>query len=261
MIASGFPSLDKLTHGFEKRKLYVIADKEPLLNSVIGKNLAYNMAIEDHHAMLYFSMSYNNTEKVTQLLSIKSEISKDQIKEGQLEHSQWKDPENGIMFIYDSCLYLDDSLPFNVEEVCKKIKTTNDKTKLEIVIIDGFSVDNPNSRTEVIHALKTLAVELQIPIVLITKYEQRTFKFAQQSLQWKKATLGCVDCLMFIQPPLKGSLASIMNIPVWAFHSPVCVPHNLYEINVVKNEGYKCGTVLLSIDYATNKLMDNFSTT
>ena len=82
MIASGFASLDKLTHGFEKRKLYVIADKEPLLYSVIGTNLACKMAIEDHHAMLYFPMSYNNTEKVTQLLSIKSGISKDQIKEG-----------------------------------------------------------------------------------------------------------------------------------------------------------------------------------
>ena len=61
---------------------------------------------------------------------------------------------------------------------------------------------------------------------------------------------------MFIQPPLKGSLASIMNIPVWTFHSPVCIPDNLYEVHVVKNEGYECGTVLLSIDHATNKLMD-----
>lgn len=195
MIISGFPRLDKLTHGFEKGKLYVIADKEPLLNSIIGTNLAYRMAIENHHAMLYFTMSYNNTEKVTQLLSIKSGISKDQIKEGQLEQSQWKDLENGITFMYESCLYLEDSLPFNIEEVCKKIKTTKDKNKLEIVIIDGFSVSNPNCQTEVIQALKSLSVELRIPIVFITKYSQRMLKFTQQSLQWNKNTLGYMRAL------------------------------------------------------------------
>lgn len=258
MIQSGFPSLDKLIHGFEEGKLYVIADKEPLANSVIGTNLAYKMSIEKHHSMLYFSMSCNNAQMVTRLLSIKSGISKEQLKEGNLGQSQWTGLNNDISLMADSNLYIDDTLQFDIEEVCKKIKALKGENRLEIVIIDGLSVD-AKSRSEAIHALKTIAAELQIPIVIITKYTQSTFNFTEQSLQWKKVILDDVDCLMFVQPPLRGSLTSIMNIPIWAIHSPVCMPANLYVLHVVKNHGYESGNVCLTIDYGTSKLIDSCS--
>lgn len=258
MIQTGFPSLDKLIHGFEEGKLYVIADKEPLANSVIGTNLAYKMAIEKHHSMLYFSMSCNNAQMITRLLSIKSGISKEQLKEGTLEQSQWKGLDNDIRFMADSNLYIDDTLPFEIEEVYKKIKALKGENRLEIVIIDGFSVD-AKSRSAAIHALKTLATELKIPIVIITKYSQGTFNFTEQSLQWKKSVLDDVDSLMFVQPPLRGSLASIMNIPIWAIHSPVCMPANLYVLHVVKIHGYESGNVCLTMDYGISKLKDSCS--
>lgn len=260
MIQSGFPSLDKLTHGFEKGKLYVIADKTPLLNSVIGANFAYNMTIKNHHAMLYFPMSCDNTQKMFQLLSIKRGISTYQIKEELLEPSQRKRLEDDTRFIHDSGLYFDDTLSSCPEEVCNKIKATFDDNKFEIVIIDGFSVDNTNIRTEIIQSLKTLVIELQIPIVVITKYTQQTFRFTEQSLQWKKLALNSIDCLMFVQPPLRRLLAFKMNIPMDILHSPVCnIPRNIYEVHVVKNIGNECGSVRFWIDYSTNKLTDIYS--
>lgn len=252
MAGSGFSSMDKIICEFKPGNLYVIAERSSMVNSVIGANLAYSMSVNKTQQMLYFSLIRSNVQMTTSLISMKCGISADQIKKGELEGTQWKSMDKVIAAITNAPLFFDDTIPFRTEYVCSKIKNT----RCDVVVIDGFCIVDSIERTEAIQRLKALSVELQIPIILITEYRQKKQDYSPLSLQWKKPALDCVDCLMFIEPPLHGALNSIIYLPDWAVHSPVCIPRNIYSIHFAEHGTCEGGNTMLKFDLATGRLAD-----
>lgn len=252
MVVSGFSSIDKIIGGFMPSSLYVIAERSTMVNSVIGANLAYSMSVNKSQQMLYFSLIRSNVQMTTSLISMKIGISADQIKKGELEGTQWKTMDKIIASIADAPMFLDDTIPFRTEKVCSKIRNT----QCDVVVIDGFCIPDSIERTEAVQRLKTLSVELEIPIILITEYRQKKQDYSPLSLQWKKSALDSIDCLMLVETPLHGALNSIINLPDWAIHSPVCFPRNVYSIHFAKHGICEGGDAMLKIDLATGRLAD-----
>lgn len=166
VITCEMTTLDEMIQGFNKGNLYRIQSKESLL--CIGCNLAMKIAIEEQHSMLYFSLSYSNTEVVACLTSLKSGIPLEQIGNGRLEDRQYESLTETVDLLSASHLYIDDTPSFELQDVCSKIKDVHREHTLEYVVIEGLSIDESEEKSSVIQELDLLAIELNVIIVIAT---------------------------------------------------------------------------------------------
>ena len=88
ILSSGFPKLDKLFGGFEKGKLYMIAERPGYGKSVLALNIALNIASNPfvENSALYVSTEKDMSEQVLsdRLTANLAHVSIDDIKSGKI---------------------------------------------------------------------------------------------------------------------------------------------------------------------------------
>ena len=102
------------------------------------------------------------------------------LRTGRLEHNDWKRVNEAISRLADTKIFIDDTPGMSIGEIrakCRRLASSDDG--LDIVIIDYLQLINASSSryagnrqqevSEISRSLKTLAMELQIPVVALAQ--------------------------------------------------------------------------------------------
>ncbi len=178
---SGFPSLDKITNGWQPTDLIILAARPAVGKTAFALNLARNCAMHKTRPrpVGFFSLEMGASQLVQRILSAESEIPMEKISRGRLEDYEMKQLlTKGISPLETAPIYIDDSAALNVFELRAKCRRMVNKYGVGMVIIDylqlmsGSSDKNTNREQEISgisRALKQLAKELQIPIMALSQ--------------------------------------------------------------------------------------------
>lgn len=178
-IPSGFYELDKLTSGFHPHELIIIAARPGMGKTAIALNIVTNIAINSKKTVALFNMEMGAEQLATRMLSSVGQIDGSKLKNGALEHSDWKKLNEAISRLSNTNIYIDDTAGNTVGEIrskCRKLATS--PSGLDIVVIDyltliqGTSKNGANRQQEVAdisRSLKTMAMELNVPVIALSQ--------------------------------------------------------------------------------------------
>lgn len=177
-VSTGYTELDKITSGWQKSDLIIIAGRPAMGKTSFALSLAKNIAIDNKVPVAFFSLEMNNLQLVNRLISNVCSISGTKILNGQLDDDEWKRFDNNIGKMQGAPLYVDDTAGLSIFELRTKARRLAKEKKVKLIMIDYLQLMNAsgakfNSRQEEVstisRSLKGLAKELDIPIIALSQ--------------------------------------------------------------------------------------------
>jgi len=176
-IPSGFSNLDRLTSGWQKAELVIIAARPSMGKTAFALSMARNMAIDHGKNVAVFSCEMSSIQLVNRLIVAETDIPSDKIKNGRLNEEEWKQLDVRIKKLVQASIFIDDTPAISITELRGKCRRLVAQHKLDIVIVDYLQLmsgpDNAGSREqEVSHisrSLKCIAKELNVPIIALSQ--------------------------------------------------------------------------------------------
>ena len=177
-IPSGFTELDRVTNGWQKSDLVVLASRPGMGKTAFVLSMARNCAVNFKKTVAIFSLEMSSVQLVTRLISSETELSADKLKKGDLKSYEWEQLHAKINTLTEAKLLIDDTPALTVFELrakCRRLKAQHD---IDMVVIDYLQLmsgggDSKGNREQEIsnisRSLKALAKELDIPIIALSQ--------------------------------------------------------------------------------------------
>ena len=178
-IATNFTEIDKVTSGLHANELIIIAARPAMGKTAFALNLATNIAVTNKKTVALFNLEMGAEQLVMRMFSSLGQVEGSKISHGFLEHSDWKRIDEAVSRLAKSNIFIDDTPGMTIGEIRAKCRRLASSEKgLDIVIIDYLQLISGSARyagnrqqeiAEISRSLKTLAMELGIPIIALAQ--------------------------------------------------------------------------------------------
>ncbi|MGZ5287585.1 MAG: replicative DNA helicase [Flavisolibacter sp.] len=188
-VPSGFPSLDRVTYGWQSTDLIILAARPSVGKTAFALNLARNAALHPTKPtpVAFFSLEMSAGQLVQRILSAESEIWLEKISRGKMEEHEMKQLyARGIQRLSQAPLFIDDTPALNIFELRAKCRRLKNANNIGMIIIDYLQLmsgtgENRNGNREqeisnISRSLKGLAKELQVPIIALSQLSREVEK-------------------------------------------------------------------------------------
>ena len=178
-IPSGLHELDRMTAGWQKSDLVILAARPGMGKTALALNIASNAALHFNKPVAIFSLEMPSVQLVMRVCSSISGISGEKLKKGELTKDEWKLLSDTAGVISEVPLYISDKPAINIFELrakCRRLKMQHD---IQMIVIDylqlmsGSSDDKAGNREQEIstisRSLKTIAKELEVPVIALSQ--------------------------------------------------------------------------------------------
>ncbi|MCE5344707.1 MAG: replicative DNA helicase [Bacteroidales bacterium] len=174
---SGFTKLDRLTSGWQKAELVIIAARPSMGKTAFALSMARNMAIDHGKNVAIFSCEMSSVQLVNRLIVAETDLPGDKIKNGRLNEEEWKQLDSRIKKLVQAPIFIDDTPAISIFELRAKCRRLMAQHKLDIVIVDYLQLmsgpENAGSREQEVstisRSLKSIAKELNVPILALSQ--------------------------------------------------------------------------------------------
>lgn len=218
-VPTGFPDLDRMTTGFQKGDLVIVAARPSMGKTAWVMNVAANASIGNNIASAIFSLEMSSGQLVQRLLCAEGRIDAQRLRRGMLNQEEHQRLAAAAGHLNTAPIWIDDSPGSNVLEIRAKARRLqselrSDGKELGLVIIDYLQLMSGSSRTEsrvqevseMSRGLKALARELNVPVISLSQLsrgpEQRTDKRPMLSdLRDSGSIEQDADLVMFLYRP------------------------------------------------------------
>lgn len=178
-LSTGFVDIDNLTSGLHPNELIIIAARPAMGKTAFALNLVVNAAMNQDKAVALFNMEMPAEQLAIRMLSSVGQIKQNKLKNGNLEHDDWKRINEAISRFSDTKLYIDDTAGMTISEIKAKCRRlASQKDGLALIVIDYLTLIQGSSKyqgnrqqevSEISRSLKTLAMELGVPVVALAQ--------------------------------------------------------------------------------------------
>ncbi len=177
-IPSGFHELDKITSGWQKSDLVILAARPAMGKTAFALSMAKNIAVDQQIPVAFFSLEMSNIQLVNRLIVNVTEIHAEKIKSGQLTPDEWQRLDNRVRLLQGKPIFVDDTPSLSVFELRTKARRLVREHGVQLIMIDYLQLMNASgmsygSRQEEVstisRSLKGLAKELNIPILALSQ--------------------------------------------------------------------------------------------
>jgi replicative DNA helicase len=178
-VPSGFTNVDRITAGWQKSDLVILAARPGMGKTAFVLTMARNIAVDFNKPVAFFSLEMSSVQLVTRLISSESELPADKLKKGNLENYEWEQLNSKINSLIEAPLYIDDTPALSIFELrakCRRLKAQHD---IQMIIIDYIQLmttggDNKMGNREqeistISRSLKSLAKELNVPVITLSQ--------------------------------------------------------------------------------------------
>jgi replicative DNA helicase len=176
-IESGFPSLDRITSGFQNSDLIIIAARPGVGKTSIALNMIAHIAVDNGIPVALFSLEMSRNQIMEKMLSFVSGVEIAKIRTGFLSESDWNKLVNGYIFLYEAPIFIDDSPRNTLTDIKVKSKMLKAEHNVGIIFVDYLQLIHAEAKFEnrvleigeITAGLKSLAKELNVPIIVLSQ--------------------------------------------------------------------------------------------
>ena len=246
-IATGFIDLDKQTSGLQKGDLVIIAGRPSMGKTAMALNIAENVALAEGLPVVIFSMEMSGEQLAARLLGSVGRVDQSRMRTGKLQDDEWPRVTDAIARLSNTQILIDETGALSSLELRARARriARNFGGTLGLVVIDylqlmsGSGSENRATEiSEISRSLKSLAKELQCPVVALSQLnrglEQRPNKRPIMSdLRESGAIEQDADVIMFIYRDE-------------VYHPDTTTDKGVAEIIIGKQRNGPIGTIRLS---------------
>ncbi len=267
-VPSGFTELDRVTAGWQKSDLIIIAARPGMGKTAFCLSMARNAAVMFNKPVAFFSCEMSSLQLVNRLISSETEINSEKLKKGQLADHEWAQLNSKIVPLTKAPIYIDDTPALTVFELRAKCRRLAAEKKIELIIIDylqlmvagtdnGRGGNREQEISMISRSLKSIAKELNVPIIALSQLSRAvesrggTKKPQLSDLRESGAIEQDADMVLFIYRPEYYGLTEDEN------NAPTT---NVAEIIIAKNRNGALKNVNLKFVGHLTKFtdLDNF---
>ncbi|MGF9822643.1 replicative DNA helicase [Brevibacillus agri] len=176
-IPSGYSDLDRMTRGFQRSDLIILAARPSVGKTAFALNVAQNAGLRADATVAIFSLEMSTSQLVQRMLSAEGNLDASRLKTGMLDEDDWMKLTMATGKMSRAPIYIDDTAGQSVTEIrrkCRKLKKSCGR--LDLVIIDylqligsSLKANRQEQVSEISRALKALAKELDVPVVALSQ--------------------------------------------------------------------------------------------
>lgn len=180
-VPSGFTDLDRLTSGWQKNDLIVLAARPGMGKTAFVVSALRNAAVDHKIPVAIFSLEMSSIQLVNRLISAEAELDGEKIRKGNLEEFEWQQMHHKIKGLTTAPIFIDDTPALSIRELRTKSRRLKAKNNIQMIIVDylqlmsgegnakGSSGNREQEIASISRALKQLAKELAVPVIALSQ--------------------------------------------------------------------------------------------
>jgi replicative DNA helicase len=178
---TGFPSLDKVTAGWQASDLVILAARPAMGKTAFALNLLVNAARDKRKptAGVVFSLEMSAEQLAMRVWAANARIPVEQMRSGALSKQDWLDLAGVVPDLVALPVFIDDTPQISIPEMLRKCRQLKAEHDIGLIMVDylqlmkGSSVGRNTSReqeiSEISRGLKALAKELNVPVIALSQ--------------------------------------------------------------------------------------------
>lgn len=177
-VPSGLSDIDRLTGGWQKSDLIIIAGRPSMGKTTFALQVAKNASVGFKIKGTVFSLEMSTTQLCMKLISNSSEsYSTSQLVKGRISIEQVTDLQTRSKDLLDGTMMIDDTPGMSVQQLCAKATVSFYEYGIEYIVVDylqllyvaGFSGTREQEISLISRMLKQLAKKLNIPVIVLSQ--------------------------------------------------------------------------------------------
>jgi len=252
-VTSGFKAIDKITKGWQKGNLYIVAGRPAMGKTAYVTQLVLNAA-DAGNVVAFFELEMSTEQVMNRIISNVSRIEHDYVSSGELtDHQLQQIVHSTEKLVTQNNIQIKDTPAVTVSAIrAESVRIKRDKGKVDLIIVDyiqlmtGDTNNGTGNREQEISSisrgLKALAKDLDVPVIALSQLsravESRAIKKPQLSdLRESGAIEQDADFVGFLYRPEYYNITQTdEGIPT----------KNMCEFIVAKNRHGKLDTILMT---------------
>lgn len=181
-VETGFEDLDKLTTGFHKSDLVVLAARPAMGKTAMALNAIWHAAGEKKAPVAIFSLEMSKEQLVQRLISQTTRIPTQSLRSGNVKAEDWPKLLHGVAEVSKAPIWIDDTAGVSLMEMRAKTRRLASQLNaaggppLALIVVDYLQLMIGNNRenrqqeiAEISRGLKVLARDLDVPVLAIAQ--------------------------------------------------------------------------------------------
>jgi replicative DNA helicase len=176
-LPSGYPSLDRLTLGFQPGNLLILAARPSMGKSALALCFAANVAVRYELPVAFFTLEMSKAETVQRLLAIEANVDLQKVRTGRTHKEDWSRLAKAAENLDGAPFYLDDLSSQSMVEIRSKARRLKAQVpELALVVVDYLQLlvrgrhEHKVAETgEIARQLKILAKDLGVPVLALAQ--------------------------------------------------------------------------------------------
>lgn len=189
-IPTGFKQLDNMLSGLQRSDLVILAARPSMGKSSMALDIARHVSVHENLPVGIFSLEMSKDQLVERLLASQAHVDSWRLRTGKLQDGSTDNDfsrlQGAIGTLSEAPLYIDDMGATNILQMRAMARRLQSEKGLGLLIIDYLQLMDSTNKyatplqqvTENSRALKSLARELNIPVLVLSqlsrKVEERT---------------------------------------------------------------------------------------
>jgi replicative DNA helicase len=191
-VPTNFSELDNVTQGLQSGELIILAARPSVGKTSFALNLARNAAVLGKKPVAVFSLEMSKESLVQRLLCSEAHVDSFLLKTGQADAAAFSRIAQAMDRLTQAELWIDDTPALSISAMRSRARRMKAQHNIALVIVDylqlmhgGRQESRVQEVSDISSGLKSIAKELQIPIVALSQLsresERRTDRRPQLS--------------------------------------------------------------------------------
>lgn len=183
-VPSGFSALDRMTSGWQKSDLLILAARPGMGKTAFVLSFLRNAAVDHKVPIAIFSLEMSSIQLVNRLIAGEAELDSQKIRKGNLADYEWAQLHHKIAHLSEAPIFIDDTPGLSILELRAKCRRLKQKYDIQMIIIDYLQLmtadhsgkGGGNREQEIAaisRALKNIAKELDVPVMALSQLSRQ----------------------------------------------------------------------------------------
>ena len=179
-VASGFRDLDQVTAGFQRSNMIVVAARPGMGKTSLCLNIAVSAATKQKLPVAIFSLEMSRQELAMRMICSEARVNFQRLRTGHLAQEEVNRLVAAVGKLSEAPIYTDDSGTLSAMELRAKARRLKKERGIGLIIVDYLQLmhgsntrQNSENRvqevSEISRSMKSLAKELNIPVVAVSQ--------------------------------------------------------------------------------------------
>ena len=182
-VPTGFHDLDRLTAGFQRSDLIIVAGRPGMGKTALALNIATHAALQANIAVAIFSLEMSKEQLTLRMLCSEALINYANVRSGHLREQEFTKLTKAAGRLWEAQIFIDDTAGLSVLELRAKARRLMRETSgnLGLIVVDYLQLMRGSGRTdsreqeisEISRSLKALAKEMRVPVVALSQLNRQ----------------------------------------------------------------------------------------